>query len=123
MPTFPASLPLLEGQNFTLQCYGNGIPSPTLEWVKTDKSEDHLIQPRAVIPDNLVFESSVEKIVSEPGIYKCQANNEYNETAQGIEIISVHPTSMSEFLVFKEFVMDIGSISLSTLSLYVYYNV
>ena len=43
----------------------------------------------------------VEKIVSKAGIYKCQASNEYNETAQGIEIISVHPTSMGEYIIFE----------------------
>ena len=96
LPTFPASLPLLLGQNRTIFCYGNGIPTPSIEWSITDKSEEHLIQPRVVIPDELIFESSAEIIVTEAGIYKCQASNEYNETFQGIEIITVHPTSITE---------------------------
>ena len=96
LPTFPASLPLLLGQNRTIICYGNGIPAPSIEWSITDKSEEHLIQPRVVIPDELIFESSAEIIVTEAGIYKCQASNEYNNTFQGIEIITVHPTSITE---------------------------
>ena len=40
-------------------------------------------------------------MVTEAGIYKCQASNEYNETSQGIEIISVNPTSISENNGFK----------------------
>ena len=91
-PSFPSSLPLIEGESVTLKCLTKGIPSPNIEWVKSGDLVE--ILPRNVILLTKDLDASAEIEIQSGGIYMCKATNDYGQTSQGIEVVSVQRSSL-----------------------------